>query len=488
MTLPVSDIVQVQILVSPQAPVAQGFGIGYVLGKSTVLPLEERIRFYTSLATVNADFASNTEEYKAASAYFGQSPAPAMLAIGRRFLAAQAAKLRGGAVSAVHTTYTGVTNGGFDITINGVNRQITAINCGAATSMADVATAIQTRLAAALASTTCVWNGSRFVITSPTTGPASLITIASAPTGGGSPTDASAIFGFTTDTGALAVQGIAIESMTDSVNASIAFDNSWYGLSLTFDASVQDHKDAAAVAQASKKAFFYTTNDPNAKLSAATTDLGYFFKNLSYDYAFGVYSTSPYAHMSAMARAFIVDFSQPNSTITLKFKKLPGIGADSITESERLALEGKNLNYYTSFGGFVMLANGTVANGRFFDEVHGLDWLQATLQTAIFGTLATTPTKIPQTDQGTARLVQSASQAFKQAVSNGLLAPGVWQGENVGEIKNLDFLDKGFYVFAQAVADQLPADRALRKSPPLTAIGIGAGAIHSCNLTFTFQR
>jgi hypothetical protein len=489
MSLPVSDIVSVQILVAPQAPVAAGFGVGLILGTSTILPLEERIRTYTTLVGgVDADFASTTEEYKAAAAYFGQTPAPSQLKIGRQFLTAQAGKLRGSSgVSALVSSYTGIGNGGFDIVINGVNRQIFGLDFSTATTMADVATALQTKLAAALASTTCTWTGTHFVITSPTTGTSSLVGFASAPTGGSSPTDASAVLGFTLASGALAVAGIALESVTDALAASKAFDASFYGLALT-SAVVQDIKDAMAWSQPAKVALFYTSSDPNAKLSAATSDLFFFAKNLGYDYSIGVYSNTPYAAVSAMARAFVVDFAQPNSTITLKFKQLPGIGIDTITETERLALEGKNANYYTSFGGFAMLANGTVANGRFFDEVHGLDWLQATVQNAVFTVLATSVSKVPQTDAGVSKLVQAAEGAFRQATANGLLAPGVWTGQNLGEVKSGDFLPTGFYIYAQPVSQQLAADRALRKSPPLTAIGIGAGAIHTVALTFTFQR
>lgn len=488
MTLPVSDVVQVQVQVSPTPPVAAGFGTGLILGKSTVLPLEERIRTYSSLTGVVADFAANTEEYKSSAAYFGQTPAPAQIMIGRRFLVAQAGKLRGSSgVSAVFTDYTGVSNGGFDITVNATLIQVTALNLTGAVSMAAIAALIQTKLAAGLASTTCTWTGTYFLITSPTTGPTSLVTFASAPTGGGAPVDVSTLLGFTNDSGALAVNGIAIETCTDSLNASIAFNNNWYGLSLTADRSTQDVKDAAAFAEPNKKLHWYSTADANAKLAVATSDLLYFMKNLGYQYTVGFYSGSPNAHVSAMARAFVVDFSQPDSTITMKFKQLPGVGVDTITEAERLAIEGKNGNWYSSVGGFAMIANGVVANGRFIDEVHGLDWLQATVQNAVFAILATA-IKVPLTNAGVARLIQAATGAFKQAKSNGLVAPGTWTGQNLGEVKSGDFLEDGFYIYAPSVATLSVSDRALRKSPPITAICIGAGAIHTVSLTVVFQR
>lgn len=492
MSLTVDGVVSVQMLVAPQAPVAKGFGTLLLIGSNT-LPLEERIRQYTDLTSVGVDFATNTQEYIAAQAYFGQSPAPALLMIGNRFTTAQAGKLRGSSsVSAVFTDYTGITNGGFDVTVNATLIQVTALNLSGAASMAAIAALIQTKLAAALASTTCTWTGNKFVITSPTTGTASLVTLATAPTGGGGPTDASTILGFTGASGALPVAGIALESMTATWQASDIFaagSNGWYGMALTSAASVQDNKDSAAYAESAKKLFFYTISDPNAELSAATSDLGYFFKNLTYNRSAGQFSTSsPYAAVSMAARFFIVDYNQPASTITGKFKQEPGITLEPLTSTQAAALKGKNLNYYVDRGGFAMVEEGVVANGRFIDEVIGLDWLQATVQNAVFTVLATSTTKIPQTDPGVATLVQAVDLALSKGALNGLLAPGYWTGQALGTKKSGDFLETGYYVFAQAGKDQLPSDRALRKSPAITAICIGAGAIHSSAITITFQR
>lgn len=487
MSLTLDPVVSVDILVSPQGPTARGFGTALIIG-ANALPLEERIRTYTNLAGVAVDFATNTEEYKCATVYFARSPAPKQLLIGNRFAAAQAGKLRGSAgVSAVFGSYTGITNGGFDVAIDGTNHPITALNFSSAGSMAAIATIIQTALNAALAGTTCTWTGTYFLITSPTTGTSSSVGFAVAPTGGGAPTDASTILGLTAAAGALTVAGIAIETMTASLVASKLFNPSFYGVHLV-DNSTQDVKDAAAWGQSNQTIIAYTTNDPNAKLSSATSDLFYFFKNLGYDYAFGQYSNTPYAAMSALARLFVVDFDQPNSTITLKFKQEPGIATEALTDTDVAALKAKNANYYVDRGGFAMLEEGVMANGRFADEVQGLDWLQANLQTAYFTALATTPTKVPLTDAGMGALVQAATGTFEKARANGLIAPGIWNGDDLGEKKSGDYLATGYYIYAALVATLSQSDRNVRKSPPVSAICIGAGAIHSSAITVTFQR
>ncbi len=485
MTLPVSDIVNVSILVAPTAPTARGFGVGLVVGLGTVLPLEERIRSYSDLAGVALDFSTTTEEYKAASAWFGQSPAPTRMKIGRRFPSGAAGHLRGGTASATLATYTGITNGGFDIVIDGVNRQIFALDFSAQVTMAGVAGVIQTKLAAALASTTCTWDAvnNRFLITSPTVGTSSNVGYAVAPTGGSSPTDVKTTLALTNAAGALSVTGIAVETATASLLALQAFDADFYHVTLTADASTQDQKDAMAWAEtaSSKVLFWVTTADANAPISAATSDLGYYAKN-------PLVNTTLYESWAGAAIMATIDFTQPNAMKTLKFKTPVGFAAAALTTTQNANLDAKNYNRVVDRGGFKMFEEGKTASGRFIDEVIGLDWLQSALQTAIFGTLTSATGRIPQTDAGAAMLVQSANSVFDQALRNGLIAAGVWRGQNVGERKSGDFLENGYYVFAGSVADMLQADKELRKSPPITGICIGAGAIHSVQPVITFQR
>lgn len=69
-----------------------------------------------------------------------------------------------------------------------------------------------------------------------------------------------------------------------------------------------------------------------------------------------------------------------------------------------------------------------MANGDFFDERHGLDWLQNYVQTNLYNLLYTSTTKVPQTEAGITRLLSNVEKSLDQAVQNGLIAPGVWNG------------------------------------------------------------
>lgn len=495
MSLPISDIVSVSLQVSAMPPAARDFGTLFVLGDSGVLSSEGRVATYSSLTGVAEDFQSTDEEYEAASVYFGQSPKPKYLKIGEHFAGGAAGHLNSGAwgSAAEIAALNAVTAGGMDISVNGTLCQLATLNFSTDDTAAKVATRLENAIAAIVPSTTCTHDGTKFIITSPTliTG---VVTVGSAPTAGGTPTPIQVLLKMTVATGAIVHVPLAAETLTQSLQLSYNADPTFYGVALTSDlaepgAYSQNVKDAMAWCEAMGLAFFYTS-DQSAILSYNdTTNLGYYAKNLGYAHSYGMYSEDyPNAAISACARYFVVDFNQPNSTITGKFKQLPGIGADDLTETEKLQIESYDLNYYTTFGSFTMMANGVTASGRYFDEIMGLDWLQSTVQTNVMAELATAVTKIPQTDAGVAKLVSAITMALKQGVVNGLLAPGVWTGDALGEKQTGDFLADGFYVYAQPVSQQSTVSRAAREAPAITAICIGAGAIQSCAITITFQR
>lgn len=85
MAIPASSIVDVSISVSPQFPPRGNFSILNIITAETgVIDASERIRFYGDMDEVVADWADTTEAYKAANAYFSQSPAPDSVAISFR--------------------------------------------------------------------------------------------------------------------------------------------------------------------------------------------------------------------------------------------------------------------------------------------------------------------------------------------------------------------------------------------------------------------
>jgi hypothetical protein len=491
-TLAVSDVVSVQVVMSPKAAATRDFGALLILGSSPVVDVNERIRQYSSLDGVVADFGTSAPEYLAANLYYSQSPQPETLFVGRWAKTATSALLKGGALSEAQqalSNFTAVTAGGMKITIDGTLKSLSAIDLSAVTNLNGVASAVTTKLGA---SGTCVWNAEfdRFEITSSTTGVTSTITYAEAPASG---TDISALLGLVTGVASAPVNGVAAESLVDAVAEIAGISNAWYGLQVA-DATLSE-SDVLAVAafiegSGQSRIFGYTTQNALALDGTSTTDIVAKLKAANYKRTFVQFSSSsPYAAASIFGRAFTVNFQGNNTTITMKFKQEPGVTAEGLNETQAAALKAKNCNVFVNYSNdTAIIQEGVMANGYFFDEVHGLDWLQNDLQTAVYNLLYTSTTKIPQTDQGINRIVTTICQRLDQAVANGLVAPGQWNGPEFGALKTGQFLSTGYYVYAPPVATQSQADREARKAPVIQVAVKLAGAVHFADIIVNVNR
>lgn len=240
---------------------------------------------------------------------------------------------------------------------------------------------------------------------------------------------------------------------------------------------------------ADKKIFGITTSNANHiemddKLSP--------FKTLKDELNYRVVAlydkNDPYAIMSYLARGLSVNFGANNSTITMKFKTLPGISADQMTLTEAMKCKALGINYYTYYDENAMVAEGTMVGGRFFDEVHILDWFVDAVQKEVFSTLYRSPTKVPLTDRGTAMLIAAVNKVCREGIHNGAFTPGVWNGDSFGNLVTGDRLDEGFYVYCDTVDNLSTSDREQRKAPPLQVAVKLAGAIHFADILVNFDR
>ncbi len=172
--LSVSRLVRVNVNLTPSGAQALSFGILVVAGDSSVINPVERLRSYTDFDSVAADLGLDAPETKAAELYFGQSPQPSTIMIGRWVRTATAGQNIGGILSSsqqLMNIWNSITAGAFDVTINGVVYHVTALDFSTQTNLNGVASVIQSRLVMVGATgATCVWNGQYFVITSGSTG------------------------------------------------------------------------------------------------------------------------------------------------------------------------------------------------------------------------------------------------------------------------------------------------------------------------------
>ncbi|HFZ0485403.1 TPA: DUF3383 family protein [Citrobacter koseri] len=285
------------------------------------------------------------------------------------------------------------------------------------------------------------------------------------------------------------------ETLLEAVNALLDY-NSWYGLHLAVpEGDYPSDADMIAVSAAIESAtvsriLAITSDEADIMSAAIETDLASKLKAAKYSRSYIQYSsTSRYAALSSFGRAFTVNFTGSNTTITLKFKQLPGVTYETLGTSQANALEAKNCNVYVYYeNDTAILEQGVMCNGDFFDERHGLDWLQNAVQTADYNTLYTSTTKIPQTDAGTTTRIANIEKVLDVAETNGLFAPGIWTGGPMGQLSTGDTLTKGYYTWADTVDNQLQTDREARKGVPIQVAAKLAGAVHYGDVAITVVR
>lgn len=196
--IPVSNFVQVSVNLTPAAAQSQSLSDLLVMGSSTVIDTNERMRTYVSLANVLGDFGALAPEYLSAQEWFAQSPQPTQLKIGRWAKTASSARLTGALVSAVNQAIAGwnaIVAGAMTVAIDNAWLNLSGMSFAAAANLNGVAATIQTALRAAAVTygvvgaqtATVVWNSTyqEFQVQDGATGPDSTIGFALLPTATG---------------------------------------------------------------------------------------------------------------------------------------------------------------------------------------------------------------------------------------------------------------------------------------------------------------
>lgn len=485
--IPVSTVVRVTISTAPTFPTRKGFGTLNIIGPSNVISAAERFRVYSNMDGVEGDFDPATEEYRAAQTYWAQRPSPQQLVISRRVATAIPAELRGGGNPEIEiAVWQAILDGSLRVNIDGIEATVGSLDFSTADTLPEVAALVQVGIRAAnvalgWANATCTYEANRFYIRSGTTGPASTIGYGLASVSG---TDIVPLLALALGD-ATKMDGLAPESALEALVGANDASQDWYGFAFTRELrdDLAELEPVAEWAEARVKIFANDSNDNDILDSVNTNDIAYALKQRGFRRSFTCYNfvANQYLAISALARAFVVNFSARNSTITLKFKQMPGITPTPLRTSQKNALDAKQANAFYTVGGNPMFGEGVVAaQGVFFDEVHGIDWLQNAIETNVFGKLYTDITKTPMTDPGTASLQQQVEKALDEAVNNGLAAPGFDRDDN--------YLQKGYVTSVQPMREHNQSDKEARQGPPISFTVLGAGAIHGIEIIGVFQR
>lgn len=316
-------------------------------------------------------------------------------------------------------------------------------------------------------------------------------TVSYATTGSG--TDIAALLKLTSSTSIALVSGYDAESPVECAAALANKSAAWYGL--MFQAEVQptdeENLEVCGFIEALdlRRIFGVTITNTNVLSSLVSNDLASLMKDGAYKQSFCQYSQNAYAVASFFGRAFSVNFNANRSTITLMYKQEPGVTGEELTENQATTLKDKRCNVFVNYvNDTIIIQYGVMSGPAYFDEIHGLDWLQDAVQNACYNVLYQSKTKVPQTDAGVNQLTNAIGGVCEESVNNGLVAPGVWNADGFGELEPGQYLKDGYYIFAQPIALQSQADRETRVAPPIQVAIKLAGAIQELDVLIDVNR
>jgi len=288
---------------------------------------------------------------------------------------------------------------------------------------------------------------------------------------------------------------IANQGLSETLEAAIARLEPlvFFGgvLSAGYAAAESSFLLAAAVVQPLRKLLFVPSN------LAASVDTSGFFDDIraaGYTYSRCLLYTTSAADARLMAaayagRAMSTNFSGSLTTSTMHMKELVGILPDSgITQAILNKCKTVGADVYINIGGLSKVF--CTGGNTYFDSIYNLTWAVFALQVAGFNAIATTSTKLPQTETGMAVLRGAYLEVLQQAVTNGYSAPGKWNGaipfgDPVTFARNVTQL--GFYLYSSPVASQSQTDRLARKAPLIQIAIKEAGAIQSSEVLVNIQ-
>ena len=446
----IDRIVNVQISLNTNGVSKEGFSTMLVVG--THANNLNRVTTYTNINDlINDGFSTDDPIYRAVSAAFSQTPRPRQVKVGRR------------QVEEVNLSVNNVKdNTDYTITVSSKDTDGTVDEEAYKYNSQTSATAIKIveGLQALMASDTAV--------TATASGEKLQLTAKSGKS-----------FAIKISSNLSAELTEPTEEIADTMSAVMASDSDFYGIVL----ASRDKDDIMAMAEwveTQTKLFGTSTAEQGAKDSETDTDLLSMLKAKNYYRTFAFYhelADSEYLEAGVMARCFAIE---PGGE-TWANKVLSGLTADNLTETEYLAISGKNGNTFETFRNKSITQNGKVAGDEWIDVIRFRDWLQEEITVNVFNLLINSD-KVPYTDAGIALVENQIRQALLLGQRRGGIAPTEYDEDNN---ENLGF------TIEMPLAANIPANtKAQRLLEDVNFTARLAGAIHVVEITgsFTYEN
>jgi len=268
--------------------------------------------------------------------------------------------------------------------------------------------------------------------------------------------------------------------LATQLTALFKIDANYYTVTCTNDfTDSQKVTIAGQVETVAKKIAIFKTGNVDCYNSELATDLGSLLKALNYNRSLVIYtsdkdgSTNPaYIDQAVAAIPATVEYTTAKPALVLDDKELTGIIAEDLTPEQYVALEGKNINYYTKTSDISasVFKRGTLASGYFFDTIQNTDWLAYNMTYNLFMLKKRKP-KIPFTAKGFAMVASAITAACITALNADVIGSGYDEDGN--------YIENGFLLSMPALADVSLDDKAARYLQNVSTEVLLSGAIQT---------
>lgn len=273
-------------------------------------------------------------------------------------------------------------------------------------------------------------------------------------------------------------------SWTVALNAIIQEDNDFYGLAIESHLKADQIEVAGWVESLggqNRKIFFLSSSESaivDSTFGADSTSIAYELQqgtpsprsNLLY--SANANSQYPECAMAGVCLREVV------GSYTQMFKKLLGVTADTMTDTQEVNALAKNCNIYSTVGGSSIVREGRTSDGaqksgEYLDTIIGIDWTHARITESILAYLLSQK-KVPFTDSGITGIQSKIEEVLSRGIANGLFSPKSFDEDGVQT--------GGYVVNVPLAANVSTADKAARKLTGVTFTAWLAGAIHAVTI------
>ena len=399
---------------------------------NALFPLNSVIEFSSALDVENFAGASS-QEAEIAAAYFGwvskSVNSPRKISVMGVSLNATAPIIRSTKTVEQLTAFTAITNGSFALSMGGTSYSVTDLDFSAATSYADIATAIETGINGNTAggdlwtAATVTFNAetSSFILTGGATGD-NTITYATAATTG---TDISSLIGWSESTEPILSDGYAATNLSEILNTSIELsDNfaSYAFVGLTLDAT--QINEAGAWNDTQNNLYMYC-GDVDSTNYQTIIETAAAHEGMAINYQPLINVLPAYLIPATILAA--TDYTHVNGTVNYMYQQFPNQAVTVDTNELANTLDALHINYngQTQKAGqkIEFYQDGYLADGTDIAVYANEIWLKDAMITEILN-LEIALEKIPANVDGLAQIEAILQGVIDEALNNGVIMPG----------------------------------------------------------------